>query len=106
MAELRLQAAEKEAKARVVLAEAAAKEIEVGGKVKQSEQVLAEIKARRDVEVAQALAQIRVPTTVIGGGPDGKGVDLTGQMISYQLLKASGLLAPEPPAAAVRAAAK
>ena len=100
MAEFRLQAAEKDAKSKIVLADAAAREIEVGGKVKQSEQVLAEIKAKRDVEVAQALSQIRVPSTIIGGGSGGSAPDLTGQMISYQLLRASGLLAPEPPRAA------
>lgn len=110
IAEVKLQVAEKDAKAKIVLAEAAAKEIEVGGKLKDSEKILAEIRKERDVSVAQALSQIRVPATVIGGqGADGKGLDLTSQMISYQLLKSSGLLNPQPenePKSAASAAAK
>jgi regulator of protease activity HflC (stomatin/prohibitin superfamily) len=92
VAKIRAEAAEKEAEAIVSLAKAQEEKIARGGAITEKEQVLAEIKAQRDVEVAKHLAQIKTPTVVIAGGSDGGGSNITESLINLKLLEATGIL--------------
>jgi hypothetical protein len=95
IAQVKAETAEINKKAAISAAEAKQKEIELGGGLSQKDQILATIKADRDVKVAEALAKVGVPSTVIigGNGADGKGsTSLTETLMNLVLLKATGVL--------------
>lgn len=85
----------------VALAEAKQKEIQLAGKVKEADQVLATIAKDRDVEVAKHLAGINVPSNIIiSNGASGQGGTIDPFLFNLNLLKNSGLmdLTPKHPA--------
>lgn len=93
VAELGAQAAEQEAKAIITLATAEEEKIVKAGAITEETQVLAEIMAKRDVEVAKALSAILPPQVVMGGGQNTNGQgDFKDSLISMHLLKQLGLL--------------
>jgi hypothetical protein len=75
-------------------AEGQQKAIELGGGISEKDRVLAQIKAQRDVEVAKALANVPVPSTVIAGGGSGGGA--LDNLMQLFLLKQSGVLGELP----------
>ncbi len=89
------RAAAKEAEAIRILASAKEEQIIRGGAVTEKDRVLAEIAADRDVRVAEMLASIEVPRTLIVGGSngqgDGQGVMMQ-QLINLALLKNTGII--------------
>ncbi len=101
IAQVKAETAEINKKATISAAEAKQKEIELGGGLSQKDQILATIKADRDVKVAEALAKVAVPSTVIIGGnsADGKGsTSMTETLMNLVLLKATGVLPAGTPA--------
>lgn len=95
IAQVKSETAEINKRATISAAEAKQKEIELGGGLSQKDQILATIKADRDVKVAEALAHVQVPGTVIigGNGADGKGgTSMTETLMNLVLLKATGVL--------------
>lgn len=96
VARLERQAAEEQAKKQVLLAEAQKKSIEMAGAISERDRVLAEISRDRDIRVAEQLSKIATPSVVInGGGADGKGADLTTQLMNLRLLESTGILTPK-----------
>src|SRR5208337_1967358 len=67
IAQVKSETAEINKRATISAAEAKQKEIELGGGLSQKDQILATIKADLDVKVAEALAHVQVPGTVIIG---------------------------------------
>lgn len=98
IAKLKAETAEIDKAATISAAEAKQKEIQLGGGISEEKRVLATIAAERDAKVAAALAGIKTPGVVIVGGSDkdGKGADLTTTLMNMLLLKATGVLPPEP----------
>ena len=92
VAKIRADAAMKEAEAIKTLAQAEQEKIQIAGAITEKEQVLAQIAAERDVRIAEKLANIKVPEFIINGGGDGKGTDLTTQLMNLKLLESNGLL--------------
>ncbi len=92
VAVIALEAARAEAEAIVLLAEAEQKRIDLAGKITEREQILAEISAKRDANVAKELAQIAVPTTMIVGGGEGGSTDVTTHLMNMRLLQTTGML--------------
>lgn len=94
-ARLIAEAASEQARAISTLAAAEEEKIQKAGAITEQERVLAQIAAQRDVDVAEKLALIRVPTTLlIGGGGKGECTDLTDSLINLRLLQATGIIAP------------
>lgn len=90
VSKLRLQAAKAEAEAIETLATATQKQIQLAGIITEKEKVLATISADRDVRVAESLAKIAVPTTVItGSGATGSNdkAAMQDSLMSLYLLK-------------------
>lgn len=90
-------AAKHRAEGILALATAKAKEIDIGGAVKEHDKVLAEISRDRDIRVAEALSRIAVPSTIIQGGGTGANGEKTGgsnmmeMMFNITMLKMMGL---------------
>lgn len=96
VAKLQRQAAEEYAKKKVLEAEAQKKSLELAGAISERDRVLAEIARDRDIKVAAELAKIATPSVVINGGSaDGKGADLTTQLMNLRLLESTGILTPK-----------
>jgi len=92
VAKLMRQAAMEKAEAIRLLAAAEEEKIQKAGALTEEKRVLAEIAAKRDIEVARELSKIQVPQIVMGSGSNnGKG-DLVNNLISLKLLETSGLL--------------
>lgn len=86
--------AELDKKAAISAAEAKQKSLELGGGFSEKDRGLAEIAAQRDIGVATQLANVRVPTTVIGGGGgSGEGGNT---LLNLVLLKSMGVLKDAP----------
>jgi len=100
VAAVKASTAELDKKATISAAEAQQKAIELGGGISEEKRVLAEIEAKAKVGIAQAIAQMPGPGTVIvsGGGPGDGGGGLTGSLINYRLMEASGLIKSLQPA--------
>lgn len=96
IAGIKAETAELDKKATISAAEAQQKAIELGGGISEEKRVLAEIAAKRDAEVAAALAKVNVPQTVVGGGSAGAGGE--GNLLNLALLKYMGVLPAAPPA--------
>jgi hypothetical protein len=90
IAEIKAHTAELDKKATISAAEAQQKAIELGGGISEEKRVLAEIAAKRDAEVAAALAKVNVPQTVVGGGSSGAGGE--GNLLNLALLKYMGVI--------------
>jgi hypothetical protein len=113
VAVIQLAAAQLDAQAKIVLAEARQKEIDLAGFITEKERVLAEIAKERDIGVADKLSGLQLPDKVIMTGGSGSG-DGANQLFSVlgvnqtldlmDKLSRSDLTAP--PAAAVAAVAK
>ena len=93
IARIEAETAELKKAAVISAAEAKQQEIEIAGGLSEEKKILAEIQAKRDVEVAVALAKVQSPGVVIAGG-DGAhgGGDALSNLISLWLLKANGLI--------------
>ena len=94
VARLERQAAEENARKVIELAKAEKERIALGGALTEEKRILAEIAAKRDVEVAAALAKVAVPSTVItgGAGPDGKSGNVNENLMNLTLLKSMGII--------------
>lgn len=90
-AEVKVQTAEAEAKAIRVLAEAQAEKIAKGGAITEKERMIAEITAKRDIEVAAKLAAIQAPQTLMLGGSGGQ-QDWMGNLVSMWLMRSMGIV--------------
>lgn len=93
VAEIEAQTAELKKEAVISAAEAKQQEIEIAGGLSEEKRILAEIQAKRDVDVAIALSKVASPGVVIAGG-EGKsgGNDALGNLINLWLLKANGIV--------------
>lgn len=93
VAEYEAGAAAKKSEAIIKLAEAKAQEIKLGGAVQEKDRVLAEIAARRDIGIAEAFTKVQVPQMYFGGGSgSGSQGNLNESLLSFFLLKNSGLM--------------
>lgn len=97
IAEIKAQTAELEKAAVISAAEAKQQEIEIAGGLSEEKKILAEIQAKRDVEVAIALAKVQSPGVVIAGGSGdgGGGSNALENLISLWLLKSNGIITPQ-----------
>lgn len=90
---LNAQAAEQQALATRTLAAAEEEKIAKAGAVTERERVLAEIEANAKVKIAEHLAKIGVPSTVIvGGSGENGGASMQDTLMNLTLLKATGIL--------------
>jgi hypothetical protein len=94
IAQIDSQTAELKKKATISSAEARQKELELGGGISEEKRVLAQIRADRDIGVANALTKIAVPGVLIAGGE--KGGNLTENLLNMALLKSTGVLTDSP----------
>lgn len=90
IAQIKAATAELDKQATISAAQAQQKSIELGGGISEEKRVLATIAADRDVKVAQALAQVAVPGTVMIGGD--KGGSYQDALMNLTLMRATGLL--------------
>lgn len=92
---LRTMSADEQAQQIRLLAAAEEERIAKGGAITEQEQILAEIKAQRDVQVARELAKVGVPSTIIvgGGGSNGGQADVMQHLINMALLEHNGIIA-------------
>jgi hypothetical protein len=93
VADIKAQTAELDKKATISAAEAQQKAIELGGGISEEKRVLAEIQAKRDADVAKALAGVSVPQTVVSSGSGGDG---QGNLLNLALLKYMGVIKDAP----------
>lgn len=96
IAEIEAQTAELKKQATISEAEAREQVIALGGGLTERERVLAEIAAERDAKVAQALASVKVPSTMLIGGGEGASDSTMGNLINMYLLKGAGIMDPQP----------
>ncbi len=87
---LKTSAAEEQAKQIQILAIAEEERIEKAGAVTERDKVLAQIAARRDVDVAAQLAKIDVPRVTITGGKDGG--NPFSELIQIWMMQQSGII--------------
>jgi len=94
IAEIDAQTAELKKQATISEAQAKEQVIALGGGITERERVLAQIAATRDAKVAQALASVKVPNTMLIGG--GGGDSTMSNLINMYLLKGAGIMDPQP----------
>jgi membrane protein involved in colicin uptake len=93
VAKINRMAAEEDAKRIITLAKAEQDKISLAGALTEHDRVLAEISARRDIEVADKLSKIQVPANLmIGGNAEKSGSDFQGTLMNMILLKNLGIL--------------
>lgn len=94
IAEIKAQTAELDKAAVISAAEAKQQEIEIAGGLSEEKRILAEIQAKRDVDVAIALSKVASPGVVFSGGGDGasSGGGALSNLINLYLLKANGII--------------
>ena len=91
-AKLIAQTADEQAKAIIILASAEEEKILKAGAITEQEKVLAEIKADRDVRVAEMLAMVKVPQTLLMGGGNGSAGNMQDALINLRLLQTTGII--------------
>ncbi len=97
VAKLERAAAIENAAKEIALADAKKQSLALGGAISERDRVLAEIAAKRDVEVAGQLSRIATPSTVItGGGSGGSGGLTSDTLMNLTLLKSMGILSNAP----------
>jgi len=91
-----INAKEAEQKKLAMIAEAQGKKeaIELSGAITELEQAKIDASVEKAIAVAQALAKIEVPSTVIIGGNGGEGnqADITQSLFNFRLMQGAGLL--------------
>lgn len=93
VAKLLKQAATEDAAAIKILAIAQEEKIKKAGAITEEKKVLAQIAAARDVEVAEALAKVHVPSVVFNGGSGGSfEQNHTMQLLNIKLLQSMGVI--------------
>jgi hypothetical protein len=94
VAELNAQAAIQKGAAVVTLAEAEEKRIEIAGAITEKDQILAEIEANMRAKIAENLAKIQTPATLVvgGSGAEGGGNDLMSNMVNLLLMRHAGII--------------
>lgn len=96
VAELEFRAAELRAKAMKVIADAEAEQIAKAGKVTEKERLALEIQRDTQIGVAKELAQIAVPSVVVGGsGTAGSDAGMIQHLLSVQMLQNMGVIAKD-----------
>lgn len=88
---IKAETAELDKRAKISLAEATQKSIELGGGLSEKERTLAEIKRDRDIGVATAFSKVVGPHVMITGGQNGTG-NMTENLMQLKLMQAAGLL--------------
>lgn len=92
-AQVNLEIATLDAEAVIVLAEAEREKIELAGALTELETAMIDAKVQMAGEVANAMAQIQVPSVMIIGGEGGNSAsNVLGHLINMKLLKDSGLM--------------
>ena len=92
-AKLIAQTADEQAKAITILAAAEEEKILTAGAITEQERVLAQIKADRDVAVAEKLAMVKVPQLLLmGGGGNGSAGNMQDALINLRLLQTTGII--------------
>ena len=82
-----------DAKAIVALAEANEKKIKLAGAITEKERILAEIMAEKEVKIALALANVKVPGIMfIGGSESSQSDSIMKNMINLRLIQGAGLI--------------
>jgi hypothetical protein len=92
VAKLTKEAASEDAEAIIILATAEEEKIAKAGAITEEVRVLAEIAAKRDVQVAEFLSQTKTPEVVIIGGGDSNGSSLTDNLVNIKLMQGAGLI--------------
>lgn len=95
VAQLEAKAAEQNAKAIITMADAEKQKIANAGAITEKERVLAQIRADRDVKVAEHLSQIRTPSIIMGGaggsGGPSAAADWQGNLMNLVMLRMAGI---------------
>jgi regulator of protease activity HflC (stomatin/prohibitin superfamily) len=92
VARLAKERAKEEAETQILLAEAQAKAIEIGGAISEKEQILAKIEADKMVNIAKELSNIAVPQFIINGGGQNADGSMGDSLMNLLLLKQLGVL--------------
>jgi phosphopantothenoylcysteine synthetase/decarboxylase len=93
IARIKVETATLEGKAVIATAQARKEQIDLGGGISERERTLAEIDAKARVGVAEALSKMNVPGIVIaGGGADGKGSNVSEQLMNLVLMEKAGIV--------------
>lgn len=93
VAKLERMAAQETAQKVIELAKAEKERISLGGALTEEKRVLAEISAKRDIEVAIALAKVSVPSTVINSGSGANAGDsVNTNLMNMTLLKSMNII--------------
>jgi regulator of protease activity HflC (stomatin/prohibitin superfamily) len=95
VARLAKERAKEEAETQILLAEAQAKAIEIGGAITEKEQILAKIEAEKMVNIAKELSKIQVPQFIINGGTQNSDGSVGDSLMNLLLLKQLGVLPHE-----------
>jgi hypothetical protein len=91
VAEIAAQEAEQLKIAMIAKAEGKKQAIELSGDITELEQAMIDAEVEKASVVANALAQIRVPSTMIIGAGEGEGGNVTEQLINIRLMEGAGL---------------
>lgn len=94
VAKLNRQAAEENAAKQIALAKAQEESLKIAGAISEKDRVLAEIARDRDIQVAEQLAKIQVPSVVIGGsnGEASNDSNITQQLMNMQMLRSMNVI--------------
>ncbi len=92
IAGIKAETAELDKKAVISAAEARQQEIELAGGLTDEKRILAEIQAKRDVDVAIALSKVKTPGVVMVGGAGGGGGGLMENLVNLWLLRSNGIV--------------
>ena len=102
IAKIEAETAELVKAAEISAAEGKQKTLEIGGGLSEEQKLLATLRKERDIGVATALANIKTPNVVFGGGghegaPGGTEASLQGNLINLMLLKSMGIMDSKAP---------
>lgn len=91
-----LESARLDAEATKVKALADAEKLKIAGAISEEKKVLAEIAAKRDVQVAEQLSKILTPSVIINGSGSGSGAGTQENLINLLLLRSMGIIPQRP----------